>query len=116
MRSKCLNKFLKGINGTYPQTIEPSHRYRTKIGWEYLAQQGLILGVYNHPLIEVVDMLHRVCSTIVHSECGLSELPRKSLSLNPGVKGDLKIWLSALLIASFSMPPKDEFLFLHSWL
>ena len=114
MRSKCLNKFLKGINGTYPQTIEPPHRYRTKIGWEYLAQQGLILGVYNHPLIEVADMLHRVCSTIVHSECGLSKLPRKSLFLNPGIKGDLEIWLTALLIASFPKPTEDEFSFLCS--
>ena len=31
------------------------------------------------------------------------------------VKGDLEIWLSALLIASFPRPLKDEFLFLHSW-
>ena len=30
------------------------------------------------------------------------------------VKGDLEIWLSALLIASFPKPLEDEFLFLRS--
>ena len=30
------------------------------------------------------------------------------------VKGDLKIWLSALLMALFPRPTKDEFLFLRS--
>ena len=39
--------------------------------------------MHSHPLIEVANMLHRVCSTIVHGECGLSEPPRKSPSLNP---------------------------------
>ena len=31
------------------------------------------------------------------------------------VKGDMEIWLSALLIASFPKPLEDEFLFLRSW-
>jgi len=38
-------------------------------------------------------------------------------SLTPSiqhVKGDLEIWLSALLMASFPRPPKDEFLFQRS--
>ena len=30
------------------------------------------------------------------------------------MKGDLEIWLSTLLITSFSKPLEDEFLFLHS--
>ena len=81
--SKCLSEFLEGINGTTLQTIKPPHRYRPQIGKEYFAHQSLILGVYNHSLIEVADTLHRVCSTIVHNECGLSEPPRKSPSLNP---------------------------------
>ena len=33
-------------------------------------------------LVEVADMFHRVCSTIIHGECGLSEPPRKYPSLN----------------------------------
>ena len=38
--------------------------------------------MHSHPLIEVANMLHRVCSTIVHGECGLSEPLRKFPSLN----------------------------------
>ena len=44
--------------------------------------QGFVLGVHNHSLIEMVNMFHRVHSTIVHGECGLSEPLRKSSSLN----------------------------------
>ena len=35
-----------------------------------------------HSLVEVAYMLHEVCSTIVHGEHGLGELPRKSPPLN----------------------------------
>ena len=35
-----------------------------------------------HSLVEVADMFHKVCSTIIHGEYGLSEPPRKSPSLN----------------------------------
>ena len=34
-------------------------------------------------MVEVADMLHKVCFTIVHGECRLREPPRKSPSLNP---------------------------------
>ena len=53
-----------------------------KLDREYLKHQGLILGVHIHSLVEVAYVLHRVCSTIVHGECGLGEPPRKSPSLN----------------------------------
>ena len=82
MRSKSLSEFLKGINGTYTQTIKLPHHHRPQAGWEYLVHQGLILGVHNHSLIKVANMLHRVSSTIIHGEHGLSKPPRKSLSLN----------------------------------
>ena len=38
--------------------------------------------MHNHSLVEVAYVLHRVCSTIVHGECGLSEPPKKSPTLN----------------------------------
>ena len=44
--------------------------------------QGFILGLQNHSLIGVVNMFHRLHSTIVLGECGLSEPSRKSSSLN----------------------------------
>ena len=44
--------------------------------------------MHHHPLVEVAYMLHGVCSTIVH--------------------GDLEIWLSALLIASFPKPKMNS--------
>ena len=82
MRSKSLSGFLKGIDGTCSQAIKPSHCHKTQTGWEYLAHQGLILGVHNHSLIEVANMFHKVYSTIIHGECGLSEPSRKFPSLN----------------------------------
>ena len=51
--------------------------------------------------------------TIVDGERGLSELPGSFPPLILRVKGDLEIWLSALLIASFPRPLEDEFLFLR---
>ena len=68
MRSKYLSEFLKGINGTCTQTIKPPYRYRPQAGWEYLVHQGLVLGVHNHSLIEVANMLHKVCSTVIYGE------------------------------------------------
>ena len=44
--------------------------------------QGFVLGVHNHSLIEMVNMFHKVHSTIVLGEYGLSEPSRKSSSLN----------------------------------
>ena len=38
--------------------------------------------MHNHSLIEVANMLHRVCSTIIHGECRLSESPKESPSFN----------------------------------
>ena len=38
--------------------------------------------MYDHPLVEVADMLYRVCSTIVHGERRMHEPLRKSPSLN----------------------------------
>ena len=38
--------------------------------------------MYDHPLVEVADMLYRVCSTIVHGESRMHEPLRKSPSLN----------------------------------
>ena len=31
-----------------------------------------------HPLVEVTDMFHRICSTIINGECGLMESSRKT--------------------------------------
>ena len=36
----------------------------------------------NHSLVEMVHMLHRICSAIVDGECWLVELPRKFPSLD----------------------------------
>ena len=83
MRLECLCELLERANRTCIQTIEPPHRYRPQAGWKYLAHQGLIFGVYNHSLVGVTNVLHRVCTTVVHGEHGLSELPRKSPFLNP---------------------------------
>ena len=83
MRSKHLSEFFKGINGTCTQTVKPLHRHQPQARWEYLAHQGLVLGVHSHSLIEVANMLHRIYSTIIHGERGLSEPPRKSSSFNP---------------------------------
>ena len=38
--------------------------------------------MHYHPLVEMAHMLHRVCLTVVHGECGLHEPLRKSPSLN----------------------------------
>ena len=81
-RSKCPSELLKGINGTCTWAIKPPHHHRPQAGWEYLTHQGLTLGVHDHPLVEVAYMFHKVCLTIIHGECGLSEPPRKSPSLN----------------------------------
>ena len=115
MRSKRPSKILKGINRTSSQAIKPSYCHRLQTGWEHLAHQGFILGVNNHPLVEVAHMFYKVCLTIVHGEYWLSKLPRKFSSFNSAYKGDLEIWFNALLIASFPKPLQDELLFLHSW-
>ena len=72
MGSKHLSEFLEGIDGTCPQTIDPPHHHRPQAGWKYLAHQGLVLGMYCHPLIEMANMLYRVCSAVIHGESGLS--------------------------------------------
>ena len=69
--SKRLSEFLEGINGVCPQTIKPPHRHWPQTGREHFAHQRLVLGVYSHLLIEVANMLHRVCSAIIHNEGGL---------------------------------------------
>ena len=80
--SKRPSKLLKGINGAFLQAIKPPHCHKPQIGWEHLTHQGFILGVNSHPLVEVAYMLHRVCSTIIHCKCRLSEPPRKFSSFN----------------------------------
>ena len=77
MRAKCLGKPLKGVHGTCPQAIKPSHYHRSRTGWEYLTHQGLVLGLDSHSLVEMAHMLHRIRSTIVNGERWLMELPRK---------------------------------------
>jgi len=37
----------------------------------------------SHSLVEVTYVLHKICMTVVHGECGLSEPLRKSPFLNP---------------------------------
>ena len=71
--------------------------------------------MHSHSLVEVAYVFHGVCLTIVHGERGLSEPPRKSLLSILRMKGDLDIWLSALLIASFPKPLEDKLMFLRSW-
>ena len=82
-RPKCSGELLKGANRTWTQTIKPPHSHRPQGWWKYLAHQGLILGVYNHSLVEVTYVFHRICTAVVHGERGLNEPPRKSPFLNP---------------------------------
>ena len=76
------NKLLEGANRTFSQIVKPSHRYGPQAGWEHFTYQGFIPGVDGHSLVEMVDVLHRVHSTIVHGECWLSKLSRKFSPFN----------------------------------
>ena len=82
-----LGEFFKGVNGTCLQTVKSPHRHRPQTGWENLAHQGLILGMYSHFLIKVANMFNRICPAIIQGESGLSEPPRKSPLLNPAGEG-----------------------------
>ena len=70
--------------------------------------------MHGHSLVEVTYVLHKVQTTIVHGERGLSERRGSLPSSILHVKGDLEICLSALLITSFPKPLEDEFLYLCS--
>ena len=67
--------------------------------------------MYSHLLIKMANMLNKVCTTIIQGESGLNEPPGSLPSSIQRVRGDLEIWLSALLMASFPKPPEDKFLF-----
>ena len=82
MRAKCLGEPFKGIYGTCPQAIKPSHCHGSQTGWEHLTHQGLVLGMDSHSLVEMAHMLHRICSTIVDSERWLIKSSRKSCPFN----------------------------------
>ena len=84
---KCLGEFLKGTDGSCPQTIKPPHRHKPQTGWKNLAHLGFVLGMYNHLLIKVTNMFNRVHFAVVQGESGLSEPPRKSSFLNPADEG-----------------------------
>ena len=82
MRPKRSCELLEGVDRTSIQTIKPPHCHRPQAGWKYLAHQGLVLGVYNHSLVEVTNVLRWVCTTIIDGERGLSEPLRKFPSLD----------------------------------
>ena len=113
MIAKCPGELLKGIFGTCPQAIEPSHRHELQARWKHLAHQGLVLGMDSHSLVEVTYMLHRVCLTIVNSEHWLIEVSRKSCPFNLAHEDDLEIWFNAMLIASFPKPLRGGLLYLR---
>ena len=63
MRAKCLGEPFKGIYGTCPQAIKPSHCHGSQTGWEHLTHQGLVLGMDSHSLVEMAQRLaHNVIS------------------------------------------------------
>ena len=78
MRLECLCELFERANRTCIQTVEPPHRHRLQAGWKYLAHQGLIFEMDSHSLVEVTYVLQRVCTFVMHGECGLSEPLRKS--------------------------------------
>ena len=82
MGAKCLGEHLKGVYGTSPQAIKPSHCHESQTGRENLTHQGLILGIDGYSLVEMAHMLHRIRSTIVDGEHWLIESSRKSYPFN----------------------------------
>ena len=75
--AKGLSELPKGVNWVCLWTIEPSHHHEAQTRWKDLVHQSLISEMNYHHLVEVTDMFHRICSTIINGECGLMELSRK---------------------------------------
>ena len=82
MSPKGPSKILEGANRAFFQIVKPPYHYGPQIGWEHFAHQGFVPGVNGHFLVKVADMIHRVCSAIIHGECWLSKPPRKLSPFN----------------------------------
>ena len=65
-----------------------------------------------HFLIEMANMLHRICLTIIKREGRLIKSPRKACTLNLPCEGDLATWFNASFMALFPRPLCDGLLFL----
>ena len=76
-RAKGLGQLLKGTYRIWPEAIKPSHHHWFQVVRKYFAHQSLIFGIDNHPLVKLAYVLYGVHSTVVRSESGLMESPRK---------------------------------------
>ena len=63
---KRSDKLIIPSNRPFLQLIKPSHSYRPQTRRKNFTHQGLVLRIYGHTLIVMIDMLHGICLTIVN--------------------------------------------------
>ena len=64
------------MNGTLPQSVEPSQSDRPEAGWKYLAHQRVVVRMQGHHVDVVIDVLDRVGPPVVGVEWGTREPAR----------------------------------------
>ena len=82
-----------------------SHRHQSQAGWKYPTHQGLVLRMDSHLLFELIYVLNRIRSTIIHGERWLMESSRKFCLFYPPCKGRFRNLAQCLLynISSYSL-------------
>ena len=62
---KCLSHLIPGIDRSSVKLVESLHCDLSKVGWEKLTHEGVVITRQSHTLLIMTYVGHRVCSAIV---------------------------------------------------